>query len=315
MLTSHLDAADFERLRTELPRGLQQMLARDDAAATPALPRRSFLKLIGVAAVGSGSLALGLFPDEVAAADAPAGLKPTQQPAAFVEITPQGEVIVTINRLEFGQGVQTALPMLLAEELDADWARVSARHGSSDPAYADPLFGMHLTGGSNSIKNSYTQYRELGARTRAMLLAAAAERWRLSAASLRTRAGVVIAPDGRQLGYGELARAAMAQPVPTQVTLKEPKDFRLIGQPTGRLDAQAKSSGRQSFGIDMRLPGQLSAVVAHPPVFGARLSALDDAAARAVKGVRAVLRIPADRGGEAVVVLADGYWQAKKGRE
>ena len=189
-----------------------------------------------------------------------------------MQIAPNGEVTVTINRLEFGQGVQTGLPMILAEELDADWSLVRSRNGSNDPAYIDPLFGIHLTGGSHSIKNSFMQYRELGARARAMLLAAAAARWNVDVGTLRTQAGTVLGPGGRKAGYGELAEAAMALPVPEKVTLKNPKDFRIIGRPTTRLDARAKSSGRQDFGIDVRLPGQLTAVVAHPPVFGARLT-------------------------------------------
>ena len=302
----------------ELPRALQHMLERDQAAQTnPAatLPRRSFLKL-----AGAGGLALGAFPHlAMAQADGAAkpadALKPTQQPSAFVQIAPNGEVTVTINRLEFGQGVQTALPMILAEELDADWSLVRSRHGSSDAAYADPLFGIHLTGGSSSVKHSFAQYRELGARARAMLLGAAAARWNVDVATLRTQAGQVLAPDGRKLGYGELAEAAMALPVPEKVTLKDPKDFRLIGRPTNRLDARAKSSGRQDFGIDVHLPGQLTAVVARPPVFGAKLASLDDSAARAVKGVKAVLRVPLDRGAEGVAVVADGYWPAKLGRD
>lgn len=295
----------------EMPRALQQLLGREAAdESTLALPRRGFLKL-----AGAGGLALGAFPLLAGAQAAAAGLKPTQQPSAFVQIAPNGEVTVTINRLEFGQGVQTGLPMILAEELDADWRLVRSRNGSSDPAYLDPLFGLHMTGGSNSIKNSYTQYRELGARARAMLLSAAAARWNVDVATLRTQAGQVIAADGRKLGYGALAEAAMALPVPEQVTLKNPKDFRLIGRATTRLDARAKSSGRQDFGIDTRLPGQLTAVVAHPPVFGARLRSLDDSAARAIKGVKAVLRIPVDQGGEGVAVVAEGYWPAKQGRE
>jgi len=241
-------------------------------------------------------------------------LKPTQQPSAFVQIASNDEVMVTINRLEFGQGVQTGLAMILAEELDADWALVRSRHGSSDAAYVDPLFGIHLTGGSHSVKNSFTQYRELGARARAMLLAAAAARWKVDVATLRTEAGTVLGPGGRKLGYGELAEAAMALPVPGKVTLKDPKDFRIIGRPTVRLDARAKSSGRQDFGIDVRLPGQLTAVVARPPVFGARLASVDDSAARAVKGVKAVLRVPLDRGADGVAVVADGYWPARQGR-
>lgn len=300
----------------ELPPALRALVEREaigSKAAPAAMPRRVFLKL-GAATSG---LALGAFPlAATAQAAAPAaGLKPTQQPSAFVQIGPDGIVTVTINRLDFGQGVQTALPMILAEELDADWSMVRSRHGSNDPAYADPAFGMHITGGSTAIKNSFTQYRELGARARAMLVAAAAARWQVDAASLRTAGGRVLGPGGQRLGYGELAEAAMALPVPEQVALKNPKDFRLIGRATGRLDAKAKSSGRQDYGIDVRLPGMLTAVVARPPVFGARLASLDDGAARAVPGVKAVLRVPLDRGAEGVAVLADGYWPARQGRE
>ena len=300
---------------SEMPRALLDMQSRSQASEGAALSRRSFLKL-----AGAGGLVLGVFP-HLAAAQATdptlsvGALKPTQQPSAFVQIAPNGEITVTINRLEFGQGVQTGLPMILAEELDADWSLVRSQAGSNDAAYLDPLVGIHLTGGSQSIKNSYTQYRELGARARAMLLSAAAARWNVDVETLRTHAGTVLGPGGRKLGYGELADAAMALPVPEKVTLKNAKDFRIIGRATTRLDARAKSSGRQSFGIDMNLPGQLTAVVARPPVFGARLASIDDGAARAVKGVRAVLRVPLDRGAEGVAVVADGYWPAKQGRD
>lgn len=299
----------------ELPRALQHLLARGRTDEATTLPRRSFLKL-----AGASGLALGAFPhlalgQAASAGRAASALKPTEQPSAFVQIAPNGEVTVTVNRLEFGQGVQTGLPMILAEELDADWNLVRSKNGSNDAAYLDPLFGIHLTGGSNSIKNSFTQYRELGARARAMLLSAAAARWNVDVATLRTEAGQVSGPDGRKLGYGELAEAAMALQVPEKVALKDPKDFRLIGRPTTRLDARAKSSGRQDFGIDVRLPGQLTAVVARPPVFGARLASVDDSAARAMKGVKAVLRVPLDRNAEGVAVVADGYWPALQARE
>ena len=297
----------------ELPHAAQRLMARGQTDKATALPRRSFLKL-----AGAGGLVLGVFPHlakaEVAGQSA-STLKPTEQPSAFVQIAANGEVTITINRLEFGQGVQTALPMILAEELDADWSLVRSRHGSNDAAYVDPLFGIHLTGGSHSIKNSFTQYRELGARARAMLLSAAAARWNVGVDALHTQAGTVLGPGGRKLGYGELAEAAMALPVPEKVALKDPRDFRIIGRPTPRLDAAAKSSGRQDYGIDVRLPGQLTAVVARPPVFGARLAVVDDSAARAVKGVKAVLRVPLDRGAEGVAVVADGYWQATQGRD
>ncbi|CAN7742911.1 molybdopterin-dependent oxidoreductase [Paraburkholderia hospita] len=299
---------------SEMPRALQHLLTRGRVGEAATLPRRSFLKL-----AGAGGLALGVFPylsigQTNGTGQTANALKPTQQPSAFVQIAPGGEVTVTINRLEFGQGVQTALPMILAEELDADWNLMRSRQGSNDAAYVDPLFGIHLTGGSHSVKNSFTQYRELGARVRAMLLSAAAGRWKVDVATLDTRAGTVLGSGGRKLSYGELAEAAMALPVPERVTLKNPRDFRIIGRPTTRLDAQAKSSGRQDFGIDTHLPSQLTALVAHPPVFGARLTTVDDSATRAIKGVKAVLRVPLDRGGEGVTVVADGYWPARQGR-
>ena len=302
----------FNTTMHDMPRALQHLLERE--APTPTEPpRRTFLKLSAVS-----GFALGVFPllsQAQGSAAAPAALKPSQRPGAFVAIAADGMVTVTVNRLEFGQGVQTALPMILAEELDADWSKVRSQLGTNDMAYADPMFGTHLTGGSNSIKNSFTQYRELGARTRAMLVQAAAARWGVDAASLRTEPGVVLGAGGRRASYGELAEAAMAQAVPERVTLKDPTQFRLIGQPTTRLDAAAKSSGQHSFGIDVRRPGQLTALIARPPVFGAKLQSVDDAAARAVKGVQAVLRVPLDRGAEGVVVIATGYWPAKTARD
>ncbi|SFA99201.1 isoquinoline 1-oxidoreductase, beta subunit [Collimonas sp. OK607] len=300
---------------SEMPRALRHLLTRGQTEEVAMLPRRQFLKL-----AGSVGLALGAFPhlaigQTTSNGQAVSALKPSQQPSAFVQIAPNGEVTIAVNRLEFGQGVQTGLSMILAEELDADWSLIRSRHGSNDPAYVDPLFGIHLTGGSNSVKNSFTQYRELGARARAMLMGAAAARWNVDVATLRTEAGSVLGTGGRKLSYGELAEAAMTFPVPEKVTLKDPKDFRIIGRPATRLDARAKSSGRQQFGIDVHLSGQLTAVVARPPMFGARLVSVDDSAARAVKGVKAVLRVPLDRGAEGVAVIADGYWPAKQGRD
>ncbi len=307
----------FGDLADQLPKGLLARMQHAQTApksiADGALPRRTFLKL----SVASG-FALGAYPLVAGAQGAPAaadGLKPFQQPGAFVGIDKDGNTTVTVNRLEFGQGVLTALPMALAEELDADWSKVRAVHGDADPAYVDPAYGIHLTGGSGSIARSYLQYRELGARSRAMLVSAAAAQWGVDAATLRTENGKVMGPGGKTLGYGELAEAAMKMPVPQKVALKDAKDFRLIGKATGRLDAPAKSTGTQSYGIDVRLPGMLTAVVAHPPVFGAKLKSVDDAAAKAVPGVKAVLRMPTDRGGEGVAIVAQGYWAAKQGRD
>ncbi len=305
----------FEARLDEMPRHLQNLL-QSTTPETPStgLSRRSFLKM-----TTASGFALGCYPmlatAQDTAAKAPAGLKPTEQPGAFVQIAKDGAVTVTFNRLEFGQGVQTSLPLILAEELDADWSKVQSANGNNHPAYVDPAFGMHLTGGSNSIAHSYTQYRELGARTRAMLVQAAANQWQVDPSSLRTENGNVIGPGGKKLGYGELADAAMKLPVPEKVTLKDPKNFRLIGKPTGRLDARAKSTGTQDFGIDTHLPGMLTAVVARPPVFGAKVKTMDDTAAKAIKGVKAVLRVPTDRGGEGVAIIATGYWPAKQARD
>ena len=255
----------FEQLAFELPDHLRKLAAMDNLPTAPqGLDRRKFLKL-----TTAGGFALGAFPLGTLAQDGkkPAGLKPNDQPSAFVHIAKDGTTSITVNRLEFGQGVHTALSMILAEELDADWAKVKSEHGTNDPAYVDPVLGMHLTGGSGSIAHSYMQYRQLGARTRSMLISAAAAEWKVDASALKTRNGFVMGPDGKQQSYGELAESAMKLPVPEQVPLKDPKDFRLVGKPVDRLDSKLKSSGRQSYGIDVRLPGMLTALVAKPPVF------------------------------------------------
>jgi isoquinoline 1-oxidoreductase subunit beta len=289
--------------------------ATESAANFAGYSRRNFVKITGTSAFALGLAPLASAQTTAQTAPPAEGLKPFQQPPAFVKIDKDGTVTITINRLEFGQGIHTGLAMVLAEELDADWSRVKHVHGNANPAYADPMFGLHITGGSNATPNSFTQYRELGARTRAMLVAAAAQEWKVAATELRTERGSVMGPGGKKLSYGELAAAAMKQPVPEKVTLKEPKNFKIIGQPTQRLDARAKSTGQQQFGIDVRLPGMLTAVVAHPPVFGGKLKSVDDTAAKAVIGVRAVVRTPVDRGGEGVAVIANGYWAAKQGRD
>ncbi len=310
----HFDSA-FGDLRALLPNGLAARLDHAQGTAnmdaSVGLSRRTFLKMSVVSGFALGAFPLGAGAQNAAATK----LKDFEQPGAFLHIARDGTVTVTVNRLEFGQGVLTALPMILAEELDADWSRVRGVHGDANPAYIDPAFGMHITGGSGSIKHSYTQYRELGARARAMLLAAAAAQWGVAASTLRTENGMVIGAGGKTLAYGELAEAAMNLPVPLTVALKDAKDFRIIGKATSRLDARAKSTGAQDFGIDMHLPGMLTAVVVHAPVFGARLKFVNDTAAKAVKGVKAVLRMPTDRGGEGVAIVAQGYWAAKQGRD
>ena len=286
-----------------------------DAAPVAALSRRSFVTMSVGGVVGLAVLPW-VSPEALAqqAASVPPGQKPTEQPAAFVSIAKDGTTTVLCNRMDMGQGIETALAMICAEELGANWAKVKTGFGNQRGNYVDPFIGMHLTGGSNSIKNSYMQYRELGARTRAMLLAAAAQQWGVPMDSLKAENGVV-SGSGKSAGYGELFDAAMQQPIPEQVVLKDPKDFQLIGKPTGLKVSRAKSTGQQAYGVDIKLPGLLVAVIAHPPTFGAKFKSFDATAAEKIKGVRAVLPVDLDRGAKGIAVIADGYWPAKIGRD
>ena len=284
------------------------------AAAGSDMSRRRFIKL-----TGASGLAIGLVSAGAAGAATPkatAGkLKPGQQPGAFVHIDRKGVVTIQINRLEFGQGSHTGLARILADELDADWNSVRAELAPAGEAYKDPAFGLQMTGGSNSIQNSFMQYRELGARARAMLVEAAARAWKVDAATVRTRAGRLIADDGRSASYGEMSDAAMALPVPASVTLKKSSEFRLIGKPANRLDSADKSNGRQIFGMDMRRPGMKTVLIARPPNFGGSVAGFDAAQAQAVKGVDRVMQVDLDRGATGVAVVADGYWPAHMGRD
>jgi len=192
------------------------------------LSRRSFLR---VSATAAGGLIVALYFDFPVPAQAPQAK--TYPPDAFVHIQRDGKIVIQVNRLEFGQGVQTSLPMLLADEMDADWAHVVAELAPAADVYKDPLFGIQMVGGSGSIAHSFQQYRELGSKTRAMLVAAAAQQWKVTEAQCRTEASVVYGPGGRSASYGELADAAAHVPVPENVPLKKASEFRLIGKARG----------------------------------------------------------------------------------
>jgi isoquinoline 1-oxidoreductase beta subunit len=278
------------------------------------MSRRGFLKS---GALATGGLVLGfVLPAGSRLARAADAARPAvYAPNAFLRVAPDNTVTVIVNRLEFGQGVHTALPMVIADELDADWRQMRAELAPAADVYKDPVAGIQMTGGSGTIAHSFTQYREVGARARAMLVQAAAGKWNVSPAQCRTAKGVVFGPAGQKATYGALAEAAMAQPVPQTVTLKDQKAFRYIGKPMPRLDARAKSSGRQQFGLDVKPAGTKVAVVAHPPVFGAKVAKFDASKAQALRGVVAVLEVPLDRGGSGVAVVADGYWPAKQARD
>ncbi|WP_373990405.1 molybdopterin cofactor-binding domain-containing protein [Duganella sp. BuS-21] len=292
---------------------INQGMTMSASSSDSGLSRRSFMK---TGAVAGGGLVLGFFlPGAGRFANAQQPPATVHQPNAFLRITPDNRVTVQVNRLEFGQGVQTSLPMLIAEELEADWSLVDGALAPAGDQYKDPLFGIQITGGSGSVAHSFIQYREIGARARMMLVAAAAEQWQVPADQIKTVKSTLIGPAGQRATYGSLADAAMKQPVPATVKLKDPKDFTLIGKPVKRLDARAKSTGKQQFGMDFKAPDSKVAVVARPPVFGAKVAKFDASKAKAIKGVIDVLEVKTDRGGSGVVVIADGYWPAKSGRE
>jgi isoquinoline 1-oxidoreductase beta subunit len=273
------------------------------------LSRRSFIQLTTAA---TGGLLISLYLDRSAlAAQQPPKVYP---PDAFVHVRRDGNIVITVNRLEFGQGVQTSLPMILADEMDADWSKVIGELAPAADVYKDPLFGIQMVGGSGSIAHSFQQYRELGAKARAMLVAVAADRWKVTPAQCRTENSVVYGPGDRSARYAELADDAARKPVPQTVTLKNPSDFRLIGKKVPRLDSRYKCDGSQKFGLDLDLPGMKIALVAHPPVFGGRVKSVNDREARSLDGVRDVFEIPLAKG-SGVAVVADRFWTAKQARD
>jgi len=243
-------------------------------------------------------------------ASASAATPPGFAPNAFIRIGPDGGITLIMPQVEMGQGTYTSMPMLLAEELEVEPEQVRLEHAPpDDKQYANPFFGEQMTGASSSVRAFYEPLRRAGATARAMLVAAAAASLNVDPASCRAQKGVVThTPTGRTLTYGVLAAAAAALPVPDKVTLKEPKDFTLIGTPAKRLDTPSKVNGTAQYGIDVRLPGMLIATVAASPVLGGKVAGVDEQKAKAVPGVRQIVRLE-----DAVAVLADHMWAAKQG--
>ena len=276
--------------------------------STLQMERREFLRF---SLVASGGLLIGLYlPGAGKLASAQVQPATVFMPNAFVRIGTDERVTVIVNHSEMGQGVYTALPMLLAEELDADWNKVGFESAPVDPKYNHPVFGMQITGGSSSVWSAFEQFRKAGAAARAMLIAAAAQRWNANPVTLRTESGAVLDHTNRKLTYGQLAEAAAKMTPPAEVALKDPKTFKLIGKPVKRLDTSEKVNGKAVFGIDVKMPGMLAAVVARAPIFGATMKSFDDSRARTMPGVRKIVAVPSG-----VAVIADSFWQAKTARE
>src|SRR5215470_2551617 len=270
------------------------------------LTRRGFVQ--AGAAAGGGlmlSLRLPFAKGEAEAADSDGFV-----PNAFVRIDQDGRIVLTMPYVEMGQGTYTSIPMLIAEELEVDLKQVHLEHAPpNEKLYANPLLGVQATGNSNAIRGAWQPLRQAGATARTMLVAAAAKRWNVDPATCHAERGEVVhAPTGRRIAYGDLAADAAGMPVPANVALKQPQDFKLIGTPAKRLDTPAKVNGTAVYGIDVRPPGVRIATLAQSPVFGGRVKSMDDTAAKAVKGVRQIVRLD-----DAVAVVADHMGAAKKG--
>jgi isoquinoline 1-oxidoreductase beta subunit len=263
------------------------------------LGRRAFL--IGGANL-AGGLCLALRLPLAGAAQNVAAFAPN----AFVRVDADGAVTLTLHKSEMGQGTHTGLAAILADEIDVELAAVRLLMADEDPAYYLAM-GMMGTGGSTSIRYSWDALAQAGAAARAMLIAAAARTWQVDTTACRTASGKVLGPAGQSLGYGELAALAARLPVPENPPRRAPSDYRYIGGPTPRVDNVAKVTGRAQFGIDVSLPGLLTAVVLRSPQFGGAPDSFDAKAAERLPGVRAVVAIDSGVG-----VIADGYWQARR---
>ncbi|HEX6107547.1 MAG TPA: molybdopterin cofactor-binding domain-containing protein, partial [Gemmatimonadales bacterium] len=278
-----------------------------------ALPRREFLR-VSAGAAGGLLLTVSVPAELRALGDSPAGRSPAAALTAFIEIAPDGAITIASKNPEIGQGVKTSLPLLVAEELDAPWERVTVVQADLDTRY-----GPQFAGGSTAINQNWTSMRRAGATARHLLIAAAAKRWGVEPESCRTEPGVVVhLPSGRRLGYGQLAAEAARLPLPEDVPLKEPGSFRLIGSRVGGADNALIVTGALKYGLDTRVPGVLFACVARAP-FGADVDRFDPATALRVPGVRRVVRIEGRANPlqlrPGVAVVADSTWAAIQGRK
>ena len=280
------------------------------SSPTRQIDRRIFLKT-GLA--GATGLVLGFYLPGASQALADATTAPAAPAVlnAWVRVAPDDIVTIVISKSEMGQGVMTSLAMLAVEELECDWKNVRTEFAPVDKVYIDPVFGMQGTGGSQSIHSGWEPMRRAGATAREMLIAAAAQKWGVPASECHAENGAVLhAATNRRATFGSLAEAAAKLPVPSDVKLKDPSQFRLIGQPTKRLDTPIKVNGRAGFGIDVRRPGMLHAAVLRCPVFGGKVASFDATKAKAVQGVKDVVQISSG-----IAVVADNTWNALQGRQ
>ena len=276
------------------------------------MDRRSFIKATLVA---GGTLVFGVSLPTLSKAEERFGMtaEPVAdfQPNAFIKIAPDGKVTVVVGQSEMGQGVLTSLPMIVAEELEVDFENVSYEQGPAGQAFANPMMGSQVTGGSSSVKGMFAPLRKASASAREMLIAAAAQEWNATPDACHAESGKVVhTATKRSIAYGSLLERAAKIAPPAEPKQKDPKDFKIIGKKMKRLDTPAKVNGTGVFGIDVKVPGLLTATILRCPYFEGKIAKLDDTKAKAVKGVRHVVPL-----GYGVGVVADNYWAAKKGRD
>ena len=272
-------------------------------------------ELLRAGLLAGGGLVLGVFVPGLTrtavAEDAKPGAPGTFATNAFVRIGTDESITIVVNHSEMGQGTYTSLAMTVAEELDADWSKVRVEPAPVDPAYNHPAFGMQATGGSTSTWVEWDRLRKAGAAARAMLVSAAAATWSVEPATCTAEnATVVHAGSGRKLTYGQLAEKASKLAPPAEVTLKARKDWKILGTAKKRLDTPDKTNGKAIFGIDVSLPGMFTALVARPPVFGAKVKSYTIDKVHALPGKHFVFEIPTG-----VAVVAESFWLAKLGRD
>lgn len=265
--------------------------------------RRNFLK---TSALASGGLLMGLtLPGSSLLA---AGTVHT--PNAWVHIADDNTITLFSARSEMGQGVYTSMPMLIAEELNVELTQIKVAIAPPNAVYVNALLGAQITGGSTSVRDGWEKLRTGGAQVREMLISAAAAQWNVDRSTLRAENGMVLGANGKKATYGSLAADAAKLPVPEKVALKDPKDFKIVGKRTLRLDSPAKVNGTAEFGIDVKLPGMVYATILQCPVIGGKAKSVDSAQAKSMPGVIQVVEVP-----DGVAVVADSYWHAKKALE
>jgi isoquinoline 1-oxidoreductase beta subunit len=264
--------------------------------------RRSFLK---TSAAASGGLLMAInLPGTLGQAMA-AGTVHT--PNAWVHIADDNTISILSARSEMGQGVYTSMPMLIAEELNVDMSQIRVTDAPPAAVYVNALLGAQITGGSTSVRDGWEKLRIAGAQVREMLISAAAAKWGVDRQLIKADKGMLLGPKGLKASYGELAAAAALLPVPEKPPIKDPKDFRIVGKRTPRVDSPAKVNGTAEFGIDVKLPGMVYATVQQCPVIGGKVKSFDGAQAKGMPGVLAVVQIS-----DGVAVVADSWWRAKK---